>query len=407
MGKTAPRILFLAQGYPSAKDPMSGVFHQRQMELILAAGLEATLVVPVPWVPPGLAARSPRWAFYRDLPERQSDGALRIYRPRYLAMPRENRLGLPWLFQGLAVRRLLAEIGYGRPDLVHGFFGLPTGVIARALARRWRVPYTVSLHGDDVTRHPYFHRLNRALLGKVCRDAAFTCATSIPLAEEAAELTGAAVTPLSIGIDFRHWRNEEDRRTLRAQLGLPADGFVLLFAGSLTVAKGVDDLRHALASDPIAGLTLVAVGDGPLRAALTHEVGARCVGVQPQAELARYMAAADAIILPSHHEGLGMVLVEASALGLPAAGSDTGGIRELLGDGKGYLFPPHQPDAIGQTIRAMMAAPEERAARCRRLHDYVRRHHDIETNTARLVAVWRGLCDGTGAAAARGRPDLA
>jgi len=349
------------------------------------------MIIPVPWVPSALRGRNPRWDFYHDLPETQTEGGLRIYRPRYLALPKENHRGLPWLFQDWAVRRLLRRIGYARPDLIHAFFGLPTGVVARSLARRWKVPYTVSLHGDDVTRHPYFHRLNRILLAKVCKDSAFTCATSPPLAQEATALTGVSIPPLSIGVDFGQWAGGADRQELRARLGLPATGFLLLYAGSLTEAKGIDDLRLALLDQPVPGLTLVAVGDGPLRAALARDTGALCVGIKPQQEVALYMMAADGIILPSHHEGLGMVLVEASALGLPAAGSDTGGISDLLKDGRGYLFPPREPEALARSLKEMAANPRERSERCQRLGAYVRVHHDIETNTARLIAVWRDI----------------
>ena len=51
-----------------------------------------------------------------------------------------------------------------------------------------------------------------------------------------------------------------------------------------------------------------------------------------QADLAIWMSAADALVLPSHHEGFGLVAFEAMSAGTKVVGTNVGGLTYLLTD---------------------------------------------------------------------------
>lgn len=118
---------------------------------------------------------------------------------------------------------------------------------------------------------------------------------------------------------------------LRAELGLPADAPVVLFAGRLSAVKGIGTLLHAvpgvLAAHPTAQLLVVGVGfPGTGESAAVHrtvdELGlGASVRVYddylPQAELARHYDLADVCVFPSTFEPFGLVSVEAMAHGRP------------------------------------------------------------------------------------------
>jgi glycosyltransferase involved in cell wall biosynthesis len=59
------------------------------------------------------------------------------------------------------------------------------------------------------------------------------------------------------------------------------------------------------------------------------------------------MMAADVLVLPSHREGFGMVLIEAAALGLPVIATDIYGIQDAVVNYEtGLLFPPGDEGAL-------------------------------------------------------------
>src|SRR5690606_40775457 len=65
----------------------------------------------------------------------------------------------------------------------------------------------------------------------------------------------------------------------------------------------------------------------------------------PRAELVAVLAASTVFVCPSVYEPLGIVNLEAMAVGLPVVGTATGGIPEVVDDGvTGLLVPIEQAD---------------------------------------------------------------
>ena len=71
---------------------------------------------------------------------------------------------------------------------------------------------------------------------------------------------------------------------------------------------------------------------------------------------------ADLLVLPSFHEGFGMVVVEAVARGVPVVASDAGAIPEALPPGAGILVPPGDPKAWAAALAALLDDGQRRAA---------------------------------------------
>jgi glycosyltransferase involved in cell wall biosynthesis len=102
------------------------------------------------------------------------------------------------------------------------------------------------------------------------------------------------------------------------------------------------------------------------------------------------MPAFDLLCLPSQHEGLGLVLVEAMLRQVPVAGSRAGAIPEILGNGEyGLLFEAGDPGALAATLEA--AADDNRglAERAERALAHARETFSVETMTRRTLAVYR------------------
>jgi len=70
--------------------------------------------------------------------------------------------------------------------------------------------------------------------------------------------------------------------------------------------------------------------------------------------LSRYYSAADVFVTTPWYEPFGITPIEAMACRRPVIGSDTGGIRYTVVDGKtGYLVPPKDPDALAEKLAVL------------------------------------------------------
>jgi glycosyltransferase involved in cell wall biosynthesis len=129
---------------------------------------------------------------------------------------------------------------------------------------------------------------------------------------------------LHCGLDFSAFEVVVDREAIRAELGLPPTGLVVAHVGRFTREKNHSFLLHvarALHAE-VPDSAVLMVGDGPLRAQIEAE--ARELGVSSfvrfagvRTDVARLLGACDAFALPSIHEGLPLVALEAQAAGLP------------------------------------------------------------------------------------------
>ncbi|HVQ23934.1 MAG TPA: glycosyltransferase, partial [Planctomycetota bacterium] len=154
------------------------------------------------------------------------------------------------------------------------------------------------------------------------------------------------------------------RDAARASLGLGPDAFVIAGVGRLVPIKGFDLLVSALAE--IAGVVpdahVLLIGDGEERAAL--ESHAAALGVAARLHITGAttgvidaLAAADVLAAPSRNEGMGRVLVEAMALGLPVVGTTVGGIPDVIVDECGRLVPPDDASALAAALTEIGTDP--------------------------------------------------
>jgi glycosyltransferase involved in cell wall biosynthesis len=141
---------------------------------------------------------------------------------------------------------------------------------------------------------------------------------------------------------------------------------VLVFLGNLQPRKGLADLIAALASETLRACAweLVVAGDGdqaPFRsqieqAGLTGRV--RFTGWLGRADTTALLAQASVLILPSYHEGMPLVLLEAASLGVPCITTPVGAIPEIFTDGQtALLIPPGNREALGVAITRLIQEP--------------------------------------------------
>ena len=172
------------------------------------------------------------------------------------------------------------------------------------------------------------------------------------------------------GIDLEAWKHPQGQEadapaaaTLK-RLGIDPDRPTIVFVGRITRQKGLPHLLRACEQLPADVQVILCAGapDTPEIKAEVEGLVARLrekrTGVVwieemlPRPELIAVLAASDVFVCPSVYEPLGIVNLEAMAVGLPVVGSATGGIPDVIVDGEtGLLVPIEQvQDGTGTPI---------------------------------------------------------
>ena len=291
-------------------------------------------------------------------------------------------------------RRLLA----GRsPALVHAHFGTD-GVYALPLARAMRVPLVTTFHGFDATlstlallSSPAWmqYPLRRRRLAR--QGQLFLCVSSFIRERVLAMGFPAALTHV-------HYTGVDCAGIIPRDPGEETP--TILHVARLVEMKGTQHLIAAFAS--IAGrhaaTRLVIIGDGALRGRLVAQAAAlgmadriAFLGALPHDRVLDWIRRAAMLVLPSvvtasgRVEGLGMVLLEAAATGVPVVASTVGGIAEGVADGcSGLLVPPRDAAALAQAMAMLLEAPEMRARMGLQARAFVERNFDLRRQNAAL-----------------------
>ena len=382
--------VWIVDYYPWDGEPMAGVFYRTQARALARRGLDLTVTCPTPMAPWPLPRLRARWRRYAAAPREAFDEGVRVVRPRYPGVPREPGWALPDRLIARAAWRA-GEAWAGAP-LIHGHSAVP-GLAAWRLARRTGLPFVLTFHGSDLYTWPDRHTDRMADLRTAALEARAIITVSAALAARAREITGVDAIHLPLGSDHRSLAALAlPRDVARAALDLVDDRVIVLFVGNLLAAKGVRELVDAILprGDRFLG---VLVGDGPERGyggAEGRSAGClRYPGLRPHDDVARYMSAADVLVLPSYHEGLGTVLVEAGSLGLPVIASGVGGIPGLIGADRGVLLDEVSSAAIGAALDQFERGRSAASAAAARLRAFVLAEHDVDTNAGRLLEIYR------------------
>jgi glycosyltransferase involved in cell wall biosynthesis len=348
---------------------------------------------------------------------------LRRYRPLYLG---RKRFGLPpdgasslaledlytrWKLPRIGWQMLTGDaqpylrlLGRRRPSLIHAHFGIE-GAAALRMAVQLGIPLVTTFHGFDATlkthamlgspawfRYPLMRR-------KLAREGNLFLCASLFIRQKLLE-TGFPESRTHthyIGVDCRTIRPRADFE----------EKPLILHVARLVEVKGTRYLLRAFATvaRKYHRVRLLIIGDGPLRRqlhALAASLGMRdrveFLGALPHGAVLSWMRRAAMLVLPGirtatgREEGLGMVLLEAAATGLPIVGSRVGGIPECMLEGEtGFLVPERDADALARRMAELLEDPVRRHRMGTAGRALVEDRFDIDRQTAVLENFYDSL----------------
>jgi glycosyltransferase involved in cell wall biosynthesis len=240
-----------------------------------------------------------------------------------------------------------------RPDVIHAHFVLPSGFIAWALSRRFRVPYVLMAHGSDVPgynpdRFRLLHRLLRPVWRRILAGAASVSTPSRFLARLMHE-QGCTV-PVTI-VPNGHWPQPRLGETRRNRI---------LVVARMFPRKGV---QHFI--DAVGGIDsdweFIIAGDGPYREDLEAHArsiapNVRFVGFLAREALSILYESSRILVFPSIQENFPMVLLEAMSAGCAIVTTNAEGCAEVVGDA-GIVVPKGESRGIRDALQKLVRDP--------------------------------------------------
>lgn len=172
----------------------------------------------------------------------------------------------------------------------------------------------------------------------------------------------------SAGVDTRERFNPhnidiEKKNSVRDGLHIPADAFVVGFVGRMVNDKGINELVAAfdLLKSKYTNLHLLLVGPMEVRDGLSIAIREQ-IQNDPKIHYAGLVSEnieylysiMDILVLPTHREGLGMVLIEAESMGIPVLAPSHTGSRDALIDGETGFYIELNPKSIMDKVEGYL-----------------------------------------------------
>ncbi len=387
----------------------AGIAASRLHAALRARGVDSTLLVRHragdgdPGVEELRRTRLGRWTLFHLQRIERRTGYLHLLHPASPGAPFEARLEDAHVLHvhnfhaGIATPAALARWSRRLPVVwtLHDLWAATGKCIFPEGCERWTTgcgscPQLGEWPHADRDRTAFLWRWKRRLWST----AAFHIVTpSRWLAEQVARsplLRGHPVDVLPNAIDTGVFR-PGDRDSALRELGI-AGGVGVVAFGSHPAAprKGFVDLLDATADARAAGRVVVLAMGEPLA---DQPPGVVWTGtLAPGAAVARRLAAADLVCLPTRADNLPLVLLEAAATGLPAVAYDVGGVGEAVLDGRtGLLVPAGDRTGLRSAIDALLGDPARRAAFGRAARELAEREWAADVVAARHEALYRRI----------------
>ncbi|KAA0966854.1 glycosyltransferase family 4 protein [Sporosarcina sp. ANT_H38] len=320
------KIVVFSNMYPSQQHPTYGLFVKNQVELLQSADIDVDVV----------AIQNPGKGKIQALKKYTS-----------------------WFFRSF----LYMMKNRKNLSLTHAHYAFPTGVLSLIGKKMFGIPYVVTSHGGDIDKMAVKSQHIANMTRTILQQAESVIVVGDKLREDVIYRFGVPETNvhvMSMGVDTSVFKYVP-RVVAREMLGLPIEEKMLIFVGNVIQAKGLLELVEAFDSLKMSlpESSLYVIGskkDGRFVEELRSFIREKDVEdihfKEPlsQADLSLWMSAADALVLPSHHEGFGLVALEAMSAGTKVVATEVGGLSYLLKDQAGILVEPKNPASLAEGL---------------------------------------------------------
>jgi len=369
------KALFIPSWYPSADAPTAGVFIQQQVRAVAGVADAAVLHVDA-----GRHAAGPRITVEHDVPVARAGVDARGPYGRTIAYAR----------MGLAAFEELRR-QWGTPDIIHVQALFPAALIARAIKRRYGIPYVVTEHSEEylaqsarrLAKNPIVVRF---LLRPLALGASRTIVVSRFLADRLVQFR-LAIDPVVIPNVVPVWEST----------ALPLNApHIISHVSVMGPAKNLGGLLEAVSRlrQRRSDFVLRLVGDGENRAELERATASlalddvvRFAGRKTLDEVRALLAESAFTVVSSTHETFSVSAAESLMVGRPVLSTRCGGPEEFITPSVGRLIGAGDVDALVDGLDWMLDHFAEFGPQT--LHDYALARFAPDVVASQILGVYK------------------
>ena len=261
-------------------------------------------------------------------------------------------------------------------DLIHSHWIVPSGLIGAICRNLFKIKHITTAHAGDVftiKNLKYINKIGSFVLrnsDKITANSIYT--KDAILSIENTVKNNVEIIPMGVNTSIFNPK----RGNIKSLQKMYGAKYLIFSVGRLVEKKGIKYLIMAMKyiTKEFSDTKLIIGGTGPNKEyleTLTKKLGLNdkviFTGYIKNSELPFYYASSDIFVLSSivtrkgDTEGLGIVLLEAMASGVPVIGSNVGGIRDIIENNKnGFLTEPKNPEDIADKIIKLLEDEEIR-----------------------------------------------
>ncbi len=398
------KVLIISHMYPSQFNEVSGIFVHELVKALVNKEIEVRVISPLPKVFFPLNHLKPKWKFYYKVKHKDKFEGIDVYYPRYLAFPRSLFFETSGIRMYNDVRKLVNEIyNEFKFDLIHANVALPDGYVAMKLSKQFKVPFLVTIHGQDLHWTIFRNKKARKFVEEVINNSVKTILVSKKLKEIADKELNLLNRKLSVipnGVNPTEICISDSVSEL--ELKQEYDGkIIILSIANLIKRKGIDLSIRAISTlkKRLPNLIYLIGGDGPERNNLEKlvydlDLGGcvKFLGKLSHRSVMEYMSICNVFLLPSWKEAFGVVYVEAMAHGKPVIGCQGEGIDGIIINGyNGMLVKPHDVDSIVEAIDYLISNPEDAELMGKRAQKLVLENYTWEKVAEKTIEIYKEI----------------
>ncbi len=310
-------------------------------------------------------------------------------------------------------KRIEKVISMENPDIIHAHSPSLNVIPALKVGRRYNIPVVYEARAfweDAAVDHGTFkessfkYRVSRFIETRFFKkvDAIFTISEGMRKEMIARGISEKQITIIPNGVDTKQFSTIPRDEFLSQKKNIKGKK-VLGFIGSFYHYEGIDLLIDAFAEilKKNNNVVLLLVGDGPEYTKIREMTDKKGLngrviftGQIPHQEIRRYYSVMDILVYPRKSMRLTELVtplkpLEAMALGKVVAGSNVGGIRELINDGRnGVLFKPDSMESLAETLSELISNPELQESLSQEAVMYVNKERSWDKIIQRYLPVY-------------------